>query len=160
MSKRWGEPSGKFRSNLNVKVHRFDPMIGGKVVCFNEETFHIIVGEVVDFLPYGAEFIDRKWDDACYVVQELDTKEKSHWRPARVTPYDDAPCWLGTMPTICDVCRRKFTNNIMIDGRLRRGSWGCLCETCHKIFGCGIGKGNGQMYLLEEKSQRWFKIGG
>jgi hypothetical protein len=77
-----------------------------------------------------------------------------------VTPYEAAPFWRGSKPTLCDICRKSFTSNIMVDGRTARGPWGLLCELCHTMFGCGIGTGKGQKYQLNEPTQRWFKIEG
>ena len=152
--------TGTFQTNLASGLSRWAGEIGEKVVCYNEDIFHLIVGEIIETLPHGAEFIDRKWDDECYVVKDIGTGKKSHWRPARVTPYEAAPFWRGSKPTVCDMCRCKFSGNIMIDGRTYTGQWGLLCESCHRLQGFGLGTGNGQKYLLHEESQRWFKIEG
>jgi hypothetical protein len=58
------------------------------------------------------------------------------------------------VPDHCDRCRIALANQnkqhegrtVFIDGRTAAGQWGNMCLVCWKMFGCGLGTGNGQMY--------------
>jgi hypothetical protein len=67
--------------------------------------------------------------------------------------------WLGTPPTICDLCQRPLADTF-IDGAVKpQGSWGNLDLACHRKFGVGLGTGKGQMYKRQADG-RWLKTEG
>jgi hypothetical protein len=58
----------------------------------------------------------------------------------------------------CDVCGLKKPF-YLIDGRTIYGSWTLMCESCHVLFGVGLGTGKGQKYKRNDKED-YIKIGG
>ena len=44
----------------------------------------VIEGNVFDILPYGAEFIDPEWTDACVVIEDHESHKRVHFRPSKV----------------------------------------------------------------------------
>ena len=65
--------------------------------------------------------------------------------------------WMGKPPTECDFCHDPITDHF-VDARLKTGSWGCVCKSCHSNYGVGIGTGRGQTY--ERKDGEFVKTGG
>ena len=58
--------------------------------------------------------------------------------------------WNGSKPVKCDICSEEFLGEkFFIDGRTIYGPWGMMCERCHKLYGTGLGLGNGQKYGVE-----------
>jgi len=57
--------------------------------------------------------------------------------------------WLGPANK-CEVCDKSLKNEKhFIDGKTRYGLWALMCRECHKMLGCGIGTGKGQVYSTE-----------
>jgi hypothetical protein len=46
-----------------------------------------------------------------------------------------------------------------VDGATIHGPWGCMCLSCFRKYGIGIGPGRGQLYQLQPGG-RWKKIKG
>jgi len=58
--------------------------------------------------------------------------------------------WKEEKPKECDLCHKKFSGkDNFVDGRLKTGPWGILCEKCHKAKGMGLGVGFGQKYSFK-----------
>ena len=57
--------------------------------------------------------------------------------------------WFGEVKD-CELCHKPF-GEYFIDGKTVMGPWGLMCETCHFLFGCGLGQGRGQKYLVKTK---------
>lgn len=60
-------------------------------------------------------------------------------------------------PKNCDVCGQKLTS-VMYDARTHSGPWGCLCPTCYRVHGVGLGTGKGQKY--ERQDGKYVKVAG
>ncbi|MEI7942932.1 MAG: hypothetical protein WCH76_07210, partial [Candidatus Riflemargulisbacteria bacterium] len=54
--------------------------------------------------------------------------------------------WMSEVPDGCEVCHKPFGKHF-IDGSVNCGPWALMCETCHGMFGSGLGMGRGQKYL-------------
>jgi hypothetical protein len=65
--------------------------------------------------------------------------------------------WIGDAPTHCDICNREIHSSF-IDGRVHRGSWANMCNSCHPLVGVGLGLGKGQHY--EKQGDEWIKVEG
>ena len=61
-------------------------------------------------------------------------------------------------PKHCDLCKHRLTNNF-VDGRTRRGPWANMCWECYKVFGVGLGTGQGQQYMPRDDGS-WVKVAG
>lgn len=63
-------------------------------------------------------------------------------------------------PDNCDLCDRQLREDkYMIDGRVKdHGYWACMCSTCFRASGTGIGVGKGQLYLRNENG--WLEVAG
>jgi len=57
--------------------------------------------------------------------------------------------WMSAPPTECDLCQCKIKKTF-IDGATRMGPWACMCPTCHKSEGRGLGLGKGQEYKFTD----------
>jgi len=58
------------------------------------------------------------------------------------------PTPLFGAPTRCQVCRTEFTpTSIIIDGRMKYGTWGYMCEECHSEYGVGFGIGKATRHI-------------
>lgn len=66
--------------------------------------------------------------------------------------------WQGTPPSTCQIMGEPITDTF-VDGALQGGSWGILCDKCHKTFGVGLGKGRGQKYT-KQTNGKWLKTEG
>ena len=66
--------------------------------------------------------------------------------------------WTNPPPAHCDLCGLALVTQF-IDGKTDRGPWGCLCPTCHREHGCGLGTGRGQEYTLNTAGE-WVKTAG
>ena len=60
--------------------------------------------------------------------------------------------WIGTPPAACEYrnvfgggCSNPLAKSF-VDGKTREGPWGCLCTSCHKTRGVGLGTVKGQRY--------------
>lgn len=61
--------------------------------------------------------------------------------------------WLSQVPEKCDICEMKIKDTF-IDGRTKIGPWACMCQTCHKRHGAGLGLGVGQKFKRQDDG-RW-----
>jgi hypothetical protein len=66
--------------------------------------------------------------------------------------------WNGKISE-CQLCGKKL-NGVMIDARLKRGSWANVCQDCHNLYGVGLGTGNGQRYEWSTEHDGWIKTEG
>jgi len=73
----------------------------------------------------------------------------------------DRKFWNGDTPDKCDVCGAKL-GTVFVDGKVKFGSWGIMCFTCHRSHGVGLGTGKGQKYkrIVENEITLWEKVGG
>lgn len=55
------------------------------------------------------------------------------------------PMWLNPVPYQCSICG-ELVRDTFIDGVTVRGPWAIMCQTCHRLFGRGLGIGRGQRY--------------
>jgi hypothetical protein len=46
----------------------------------------------------------------------------------------------------CDLCKWDISKECFIDGRTTYGPWALMCESCHGLYGVGLGTGRGQKY--------------
>ena len=58
--------------------------------------------------------------------------------------------WMGETPTACQICRAPIKGKF-VDGATAMGPWAFMCAACHKDYGCGLGTGRGQLYVLKGK---------
>ena len=65
--------------------------------------------------------------------------------------------WFGGNPTECDICHNDITTDF-VDGKTRFGPWACMCFSCYKKNGTGLGTGFGQRYTLEDGI--FYKVAG
>ena len=57
--------------------------------------------------------------------------------------------YIGAPPTHCDTCHTNITDEFY-DARLPRlGGWANVCHTCFIQYGCSLGVGYGQHYVLD-----------
>ena len=71
------------------------------------------------------------------------------------------PKWMGSVPEACDLCHRDLKlDGVFIDGKTVMGPWGCLCGSCHRSHGVGLGTGQGQKYEFDTACEEWFKTEG
>lgn len=61
-----------------------------------------------------------------------------------------AGVWLGKRDK-CDLCKRDISKEDFVDGRTVYGAWALMCKHCHRLYGMGLGTGNGQQYNAEGK---------
>lgn len=73
------------------------------------------------------------------------------------TPEKKAVYYTGA-PDKCDTCDKPF-GNIMYDAAIPGSSWGNMCKSCFKMYGCSTGTGLGQEYT-KQADGRWLKTAG
>ncbi|KKL96840.1 hypothetical protein LCGC14_1840420, partial [marine sediment metagenome] len=61
-------------------------------------------------------------------------------------PIDNAEIWRGSPLTTCQICQQQISKRF-VDGKVKGGSWGIMCPTCHATNGVGLGTGKGQEYV-------------
>jgi hypothetical protein len=63
-------------------------------------------------------------------------------------------------PTHCDTCARPLCfSGMMFDCRIPNMGWGILCVRCFLDFGCKVGTGLGQKYVLGEPGdKKWTPV--
>ena len=66
--------------------------------------------------------------------------------------------WMGSEPTVCDLCNGPFRDKTFVDGATRMGPWAMMCNACHTLDGFGLGTGKGQKYVYEKKTKEWVKV--
>ena len=60
-------------------------------------------------------------------------------------------------PPVCNICKLPFGNQ-MYDSKTSKGAWANMCHVCFTRYGCGLGTGLGQRYVLEPEG--WIKVAG
>lgn len=54
-------------------------------------------------------------------------------------------------PGRCDLCNAEIRGSF-VDGQVRgRTSWAIMCEECFKVYGVGLGLGQGQEFKQNEE---------
>ena len=69
---------------------------------------------------------------------------------------EEKKVWMGEVPDSCELCHKKWTDNVFFDACIRIGGraiWGLVCAACHRNFGFGLGTGKGQKYDLTTKEK-------
>lgn len=77
-------------------------------------------------------------------------------KPAPAATPTKRKTYVGA-PATCQICNGSF-DAVMYDARTQFGRWANLCTGCYKRFGCGLGTGLGQRYVLE--ADGWIKVAG
>lgn len=70
-----------------------------------------------------------------------------------------AKYWVGDAPATCDLCGLPIEKTF-VDGRIAAGGqWGNMDLRCHRVYGVGVGTGNGQVYVKQDDG-RFMKTEG
>jgi hypothetical protein len=76
-----------------------------------------------------------------------------------VTTVAEPVYWVGNVPAKCEICQQPIGLTI-VDARTKpQNRWGIIDLKCHRIYGFGVGVGNGQVYRKQEDG-RWLKTEG
>jgi hypothetical protein len=62
-------------------------------------------------------------------------------------------------PGKCDTCHAPIEGEFY-DARIPGSSWGNLCPSCFRRFGCSLGTGRGQHYRQNPATGAFDKIAG
>jgi hypothetical protein len=69
----------------------------------------------------------------------------------------------GTPPKKCQLCNDPIAN-IFVDGLVRVGGnrqiWADTCQSCHQLYGVGLGAGVGQEWWRDPDTGNFVKIEG
>jgi hypothetical protein len=65
--------------------------------------------------------------------------------------------WMSRTPQECDICKDPIGTEF-VDGRTVYGPWACMCLSCHRINGVGLGLGKGQRY--QKQDDKFVKVEG
>lgn len=65
--------------------------------------------------------------------------------------------WIGKIDK-CQINGCNY-NGVMFDACVGYRNWGNICQDCFDTYGCGLGIGKGQKYLLQPDG-KWLLVAG
>lgn len=56
----------------------------------------------------------------------------------------------------CNICNKECDTHLY-DARIKgHSAWATMCKECFEMYGVGLGVGNGQEYIKDEETNKFF----